>query len=301
LIKYSNIGELIELNGYNKDVLSRLAIGRSQKKDNFFKNQIISGTVDVDKLDFISRDSYHTGAGYGYIDVFRLIYTMGLHNNKLVVNSTALSTLETFLLARLESFKTIYFHKASRAVQIMLVRALEAYLTENNILNFKNPDDYLNLDDYNMWNLLKTNKTTKQIIDNIEQRKLFKCAYEITLYTKDRLVSSIFTNESVRKRIEEEIAAKAKINIREVIIDVPSLPSVPYSNLSSDPMEIPILFEEDRKKEIKSVGELSQIVNVLKVYMNIVRVYTQNEHREQVRKASENILGSLPSETKISY
>lgn len=301
LIRDSDVGEVLDSNGFSKVDLSKLSVGMLDNEYSF-KNQIISSTVDIDKLDFISRDSYHTGAGYGHIDVFRLIYTMELHDNKLVIGSTALSTLEIFLLARLESFKTIYFHKASRAVQIMLVKALESAIDELNILSLKSPEDYLNLDDFVTWNLLKSCEKSKKFIDDIEHRRLLKCAYEVTLYTKDKLVTSIFTNESVRGRIEDEIASEAKLNREEVVIDVPSLPSVPYSNTASEPMDVSVLFTSSKgEKEIKNVGEISRIINVLKVFMNIVRVYTKEKYKDKVKKASERILGTLPSETKISY
>jgi HD superfamily phosphohydrolase len=300
LIKESEVGDVIEAHGFSKIGLSMLAVGKLTE-DRPFKNQMIAGAVDVDKLDFISRDSYHTGAGYGYVDVYRLIYTMDLRDDMLVVDSTALSTLEAFLLARLESFKTIYFHKASRAVQIMLVKALESAMSEFDLLKFQNPDEYLLLDDYWAWSLLKQCPSSRKIVEEIECRRLLKCAYEVTLYTKDKLVSSIFTNESVRGRIEDEIALEANLPREDVVIDVPSLPSVPYSNAASELMDIPILVEREGKKDVRSVGEISRIIDVLRVFMSILRVYTREEHRAKVRKASEKILGSLPSETKISY
>ncbi len=169
-------------------------------------------------------------------------------------------------------------------------------------INFKKPEEYLYLDDYFIWSLLKGCKSSKKIIDDIERRKLLKCAYEITLYSKDKLVSSIFTNESVREQIEDEIATETRLPKEEILIDVPSLPSVPYSKAASEPMDIPIIYRNmEGMKKVKNVGEISRIINVLKVFMNIVRVYTQDKNRHKVRKASEKILGTLPSETKISY
>src|SRR3989442_3925019 len=96
------------------------SIGKLRDKKRPYLDQIISGGVDVDKMDYIVRDSFHTGAGYGSIDVHRLLYTMDIIDGNLSVDGTAVATLESFLLARFESFRTIYFHRASRAVQIMI-------------------------------------------------------------------------------------------------------------------------------------------------------------------------------------
>ncbi len=302
IVGETELGDIIQEEGYDPDKLSSLAIGELHDKDKPYLDQVIVGAVDVDKMDFVSRDSYHTGAGYGYTDIFRLIYTMDVHEGQLVVNTTAIPTLETFLIARLESFKTIYFHKASRAVQIMLVKALELAQEELPCLNFTSIEEYLKLDDYTLWRELKNCEYSRSIIEELEQRKLLKCTYEIVLYSRERLVTSIFANEAVRKQVEEEIAKKASVDVSNVTIDTPSLPSVPYSHETAEPMDIPILFQSPNgSREIRRVTELSRIIDVLRVYMNIVRVYTREDYRNKVKKAAEDVLGTLPSETKIAY
>src|SRR5437773_11099246 len=96
-------------------------------------------------MDFLVRDSFHTGAAYGSVDVHRLLYTMAVINGNLSVDGRAVATLESFLLARLESFRTIYFHTASSAVQITIVPMLEATRAELDMLSFDEQDDYLRL------------------------------------------------------------------------------------------------------------------------------------------------------------
>jgi HD superfamily phosphohydrolase len=265
--------------------------------------QIISSSFDVDKMDFVVRDSYHTGAGYGSVDVFRLIYTMDILNGNLAVDITALPTLESLILARLESFRAIYFHRACRAVQMMLLKALDAAKEDLDILKVKTADEYLEFDDYTVWSKLLANPRSSKIVQAISERKLLKCAYERTFYAKDELVSSVFTNENVRVKLEEEIAAKAKVPATEVTIDVPSLPSVPYHYaMDIGPIDIPI-FSKSRsgEKVPQKINELSKIVDVLQVFMNIIRVYTQQEYREQVAEAAAQVLGESPLSNILSY
>lgn len=303
IIRSSKIKDVLEEEGFNSADLARLSVGKLHNKEKPFFDQIISSTVDVDKMDFIPRDSYHTGAGYGQADVFRLIYTMGVYEGNLAVGVTALPTLETFLLARLESFRAIYFHRASRAVQIMLVKALELAKDEIGAIEFKSPDDYLRLDDYTVWSMLKRCDNSKSILQDIEARRLLKCAFEKTFFTRDETVTSLFTNEAVRHQIETEIARRAKIDPNRVIIDVPSLPSVPYSHsIGAEPMEVPIYDESrTREKTPKRLAEVSRVIDVLRVIMNIIRVYTDEPNRDRVTQSSREVLGNLPAETKISY
>src|SRR2546426_3951431 len=140
LVNETEIASRLEDAGFNPKTLGKLAVGRLGDKRRPFLDQIISSSVDVDKMDFLVRDSFHTGAGYGSIDVHRLLYTMDVFDGNLAVDGTAVATLESFLLARLESFRTIYFHRASRAVQIMIVQPLKPPKDDFNLLPFNNPE-----------------------------------------------------------------------------------------------------------------------------------------------------------------
>jgi HD superfamily phosphohydrolase len=303
IIANSALTDVINAQGFDAKELSELAVGKLSRSDRRFLGQIISSSFDVDKMDFVVRDSYHTGAGYGSVDVFRLIYTMDILDGNLAVDITALPTLESLILARLESFRAIYFHRACRAVQMMILKALDAAKDDLQILKVKTPDEYLEWDDYTVWSKLLLNPRSRQIIRELSQRKLLKCAYEKTFFAKDELVSSVFTNENVRLKLEEEIAVKAKVPVSDVGIDVPSLPSVPYHHaMEMGPIDIPI-FSKNRsgEKVPQRITELSNVVDVLRVFMNIVRVYTRELYREQVAEAAAHVLGESPISNVLSY
>jgi HD superfamily phosphohydrolase len=142
--------------------------------------------VDVDKQDFIVRDTYHTGAEYGFIDVYRLQHALDILGENLAVELGALSALEAFMIARIESFKSIYFHRVGRAAQIMLATAMDKANSELGLTAFKTPEEYLALDDYTVWSALKKCKASREIIGSLEQRRMLKCAYERTSTKKMR-------------------------------------------------------------------------------------------------------------------
>jgi hypothetical protein len=125
MIEKSELRDIVESAGYSPAMISKLAVGSLQREGKAFMDQAIQSAVDVDKLDFIVRDTYHTGAEYGNVDVFRLIHMLDVLDDNLAVDLGALSALESFILARIESFKSIYFHRVSRAAQIMLATAME--------------------------------------------------------------------------------------------------------------------------------------------------------------------------------
>jgi len=303
IITTSELKDILNRMGYDPREVGKLAIGTLRKPKKAFLDQIISSAVDADKLDFVVRDTYHTGAEYGYVDIFRLIHALEVLDENLAVDLGALSALESFIIARIESFKSIYFHRVGRAAQIMLAMAMEKANEELGLTSFKTPEEYLSMDDYTVWTSLKNCKKSAGIIKDLERRKMLKCAYEWTFYEKSAMISSIFSQEIQRRQLQAEIAKRANVETEAVIIDVPTVPSVPYHHAAlMEPMEIPTFYKTRGGDKIpQRLSEFSKIFEVLKGFINILRVYTSEENREKVRNAASKILGKVPTSAKISY
>ncbi len=303
LVEKSEIADRLSKSGFHPDEIANLAVGKLHKPNRAFLDQIISSAVDVDKQDFIVRDSYHTGAEYGFIDVFRLIHALDVLGENLAVELGALSALESFIIARVESFKSIYFHRTGSAAQIMLAMAMEKANEELGLTSFKTPEEYLAMDDYTVWAATKKCEKSKRIIEDLERRRILKCAYERTFYDKDTMISNIFSRDSYRLQIQAEIAQEAGVAAETVIIDVPTVPSVPYHHSAlMENMEIPVFSRTSAgAKTLYRMSDISRIFENLKGFINILRVYTNAENRERVEKATSKVLGKIPSTAKISY
>ena len=303
IIEKSEVSNVLGKAGYDAAAIAKLAVGSLQCKGKAFMDQIIQSAVDVDKLDFIVRDTYHTGAEYGNVDIFRIIHMLDVLDDTLAVNSGALSALESFILARIESFKSIYFHRVSRAAQIMLATAMEKAKEELGLVSFKTPEEYLSLNDYTVWTMLKLCEKSRKIIEDLERRRLLKCAYDQTFHVKDQTISKIFSTEEVRNEMRDKIAEKAGVNPQSLFIDVPTLPSVPYHHSALlEPMEIPIFNKtKDGHKVPQRLSEISRIFEALRGFINVIRVYTGEESRTEVTEAASKVLGELPYSTRISY
>ncbi|MGD6807322.1 MAG: HD domain-containing protein [Candidatus Bathyarchaeia archaeon] len=303
LIEKSEVADILSKMGYSPKDVGALAVGRFRKKDRAFLDQIISSAVDVDKQDFIVRDTYHTGAEYGFIDVYRLIHALDLLGENLAVELGALSALEAFVIARIESFKSIYFHRVGRAAQIMLATAMDKANEELGLTAFKTPDEYIAMDDYTVWAALKKCKASNEIINNLENRRMLKCAYERTFYERDDMISKLFGQESYRNKVQMEIAKEAGVELDSVMIDVPTVPSVPYHHaVLMESTEIPVFIRSPAgEKKLQRLSESSKIFETLKGFMNILRVYTDAANRTKVEKATFKVLGEVPSVAKISF
>jgi HD superfamily phosphohydrolase len=117
------------------------------------------------------------------------------------------------------------------------------------------------------------------------------------------MVSNIFGRETYRRQMQNEIAKEAGTESEAVIIDVPTVPSVPYHHaVLMESMEIPVFTRSQTgEKTMQRLSEISKIFETLKGFMNILRIYTDEADREKVEKAAEKILGRIPSAAKISF
>jgi HD superfamily phosphohydrolase len=201
-------------------------------------------------------------------------------DENLSIDLGALSALESFILARIESFRSIYFHRVGRSVQIMLAMAMEAAKDELGLTKFQSPEQYLSLDDYTMWTKLKECEKSRGIMKDLERRRLLKCVYDQTFYMRDKTVSSIFSVDQIRNEIRDQIASAADIESTAVMLDVPTVPSVPYRHsVFMEPMEIPVFRKTgDEQKIPQRLSEISGIFDVLRGFINILRVYTDARH-----------------------
>ncbi len=312
VIKESSLADEIEKQGYDPAELAELIFGEPSNEK--YLKQIITSQFDADKMDFLLRDSYFTGVEYGKIDIQRLIQAMEVIDGDIAIDRKALSALETFMIARYEMFLNVYYHHAVRAGEIMLRKAMENAHDFLGLTTFEEIDDYLCLDDAHVTSALRKlepskyegeererAKTAKETFRRLEERKLIKSSYEREVHIKDEYVAKLLSDDSVRFQKESEIAEEAGIDSEYVTVDVPTLASMPYYPRDIDPKEVPVFRKSvGEKKELISLSEHSQLVNVLQGYVDLIRVYTTPEYREKVGKASRKVFKELPFSAQVS-
>ena len=98
-----------------------------------FLHQLVSGQLDVDRMDYLTRDSFFSGVSEGVIGYDRIIKMLTVHNGELMVEEKAIYSIEKFLVARRLMFWQVYLHKTVLSSEMMLVKALERvkYLGQN--------------------------------------------------------------------------------------------------------------------------------------------------------------------------
>ena len=290
IILKTQIGDLISANGFNKKFITELAFGDSKFQ---FMNEIISGALSADIMDYLLRDGYFTGAEHAKIDHNRLTYSLDVYKNKLALEKSALVNFETMMISRYQMFKAVYFHKTVRAGEVMLLESM--YLAEEELgLSSISLNEYLKLTDEvilsKLLNLPERNsklRIAKKIATDYLNRNLFKSVFEV----------SVTGNAITKKRmqsIREEVSKKSKVDINEIFVDSSNTPSIPLTPSKKESKSI-IILERDGVKATAKEIPISDIrlVSVMSGFMKILRVYTPANNRKKVEIAAKSILNDL--------
>ena len=81
---------------------------------------LVSSQLDVDRMDYLSRDAYFTGAAYGHIDYFRILRSMKIVNNKVCVRASGVHSIESYLMSRYHMYFQVYYHPVARSYVAIL-------------------------------------------------------------------------------------------------------------------------------------------------------------------------------------
>jgi HD superfamily phosphohydrolase len=90
-----------------------------------FLHQLVSGQLDVDRLDYLTRDSFFTGVSEGVVGYDRIIKMLTVHNGDLMVEEKAIYSIEKFLVSRRLMYWQVYLHKTVVAAEMMLVNIVK--------------------------------------------------------------------------------------------------------------------------------------------------------------------------------
>ena len=155
---------------------------------------LVSSQLDVDRMDYLSRDAYMTGAAYGNIDYFRIMRSMRVLDNKIICKASGVHSIESYLMSRYHMYFQVYYHPTARSFEVVLEaiyqRILdlhkEGYRFEAKIGTFikvlndsNNLEAYNELDDYYVTGFIKQlshskDKVLAKLCNAFLNRNLFK-------------------------------------------------------------------------------------------------------------------------------
>ena len=285
IIKETIIIDILDKYGYDGDYVCKLSFGESQK---MFYDEIIAGSLSVDIMDYLPRDSFFTGAEYGKVDYHRLISSLEvLSNGHLGIDKSAINSLESMLISRYQMFKAVYFHKTVRAGEVMLLHSL---ISADNQLNFSNfaIEEYLDYTDDKTIDIicsLKENKFASDLALDYKKRNLFKCVYEKFLQNKHNAFDKGLAGRYIRDFLG---GIKEYLDIDEslIFIDISQAPSMP---LTPSKKELNSIMLVDKDLEFETPTSDIPLIDSIAGFLDMIRIYTPQRNREKLEKVLKNI------------
>jgi HD superfamily phosphohydrolase len=194
--------------------------------------QLLSGPLDVDKLDYLPRDARHCNVPYGRVDTARLLSALRVGKVDgqpgIVVSEKGVSPLHSLINARQEMFDNVYWHHTNRACMVMLLRAVQDALLSERLA----PDQLTLHDDASLLSVLShpdMPKSTRALVDNLRDRRLYKRAVEVSARSAELYgyLGSLYWDPAKRRQVETTMASALSVELRidvaqhEVLIDIP--------------------------------------------------------------------------------
>lgn len=289
IILKSEIGDKLSKNGYDKKLITKIAFGDSKSQ---YMNEIVSGALSADMMDYLLRDGYFTGAEHAKIDHKRITQSLDVHQKKLALERSALYSFESMMHSRYQMFKAVYFHKTVRAAEVMLLEALRLSNDEFGFTSFK-LNEFVNLtDEYVLTSLISSKsqklKRARQFALDYQNRKLLKCVFERILTGKSNL------KKTKTAELRTTLSKKSKVDENEIFVDSSVTPSIPLAPSKNESKSIILITNEDGKSSaVEMPISKIPVVSAISGFMNILRIYTHQKNRKKVEIAAKSILGEL--------
>ena len=261
---------LLIMQTMNEEYNGQLQIAIDIFRNNYpkhFLHQLVSGQLDVDRMDYLSRDSFFTGVAEGVISYDRILKMLAIKDDELMIEEKGIYSIEKFLVARRLMYWQVYLHKAVMGAEMLLVRIIQRAkdllkkgipaIAATEALNFflnnaghqsveKHLDLFCNLDDYDVMCTIKNwsshpDKILSALCHGLVERRLLKIKMQAEPF-----------NEKIIEEKKSEVIGRLHITGDETSYFVFTGEAM---NTTYDPSDekINILFKDGSVKDISKI------------------------------------------------
>ena len=273
-------------NHFNGQLNLAISIFKGEYPKNFL-HQLISSQLDMDRLDYLRRDSFYTGVTEGNIGSARIIKMLNVVNDTLVVDQKGIYSLENYLTTRRLMYWQVYLHRTCVAYEKVLVnmltRAKDLIKMGQDVFASPALHYFLSNDVDAEW--FATHPETLANYGDLDDSDIWS-AMKAWKYHKDKILSTLATDMLDRKifkvEVHEEPIKEERIEeLKEIIaknMDIPkedahylmSVNTISKDMYNVDDDSIGILYKND---EIRDISEASELLNVQLLSKKIRKYY----------------------------
>ncbi len=239
-----------------------------------FLHQLVSSQLDMDRLDYLTRDSFFTGVSEGVVGTERIIEMLNVYNDQLVVDEKGIYSVEKFLVARRLMYWQVYLHKTVVSGEFMLIHVLRRAkeLTRKGVDLFASPALKFFMDNDVTKTDFETNENVLQIFAQLDDYDIFG-AIKVWQQAEDRVLSILASNLINRNFNKVEISKE------------------PFSEQA-----IEIVREKTKKQYNLKDNEVDYFVysdlltnNAYNQNKEVINLLQKNETIVDISKASDNL------------
>lgn len=257
-----------------------------------FLHQLVSSQLDIDRLDYLKRDSWYTGVSEGSIGVDRIIKTMRVHKGQIVVEKKGIYAIENYILARRLMYMQVYLHKTVIGADKLLISVLDrvrtllkqsfdleiaspalAYFLKQEVTAYKGVSDeviqnYVLLEDNDILMCIKYWQfSTDPILADLSKRFLYRILFRTTFSKKPFTEAE---KADLRKQTAEILESKGIIT-NDSVIDL-------YLHFDSSYTEAykyksDSIWIHDEKDKVIEFSKAADTKNVIALTKPVVKPY----------------------------
>ena len=247
---------------------------------------IISGDLDMDRMDYLIRDSHYTGVAYGVIDTERIISNLKLER-ELILDIKGVQAAESALTARYLMYPSVYQHHTTRIINAMFRRCLRDLINQDNL----DPKDMYKYDDSDMISMCRHSEgLSREMMEKIDNRNLLKRAKVLpaNLFEEPEKIFKIEKDDLLKA--EEEISEDFNLNRDYTILNIAEYPRF-------EEMKTLVEFG-DKLYHLSEISSIVDALNNARFNSSDLCLFVDKEDIEKVRRLKiENYL-DLPETTR---
>ncbi len=300
--------------------VAHMATGNADAVSKPYLAQIISNDIDADRIDFLLRDSYHTGVELGLVDVDQIIGSLSLSSGRIILGGSrsydedmALTAAESMLIARAHHYSAIIHNPKTQGARVMLLHALEKtlkmYETSGNDVKTLMSSFFISYIDGDLLNFIEANgdEGAKKLILNIRNASICNAVARFThknLNPMTRMaLSTIARNGVARKMFEEELARRfAEKYGASVLVDLDVASGIPKSTRIKLGEDEGFLYDESALANglVRAISRQISLCVFSKNEDNSMLSQSSNDFLLGIETLSPKLLNFIRNETNLS-
>jgi|Deesub1362A_J573_1020465.scaffolds.fasta_scaffold02401_7 hypothetical protein len=301
IIENTSLKDILKDNGFKPKYIINLFQGKEASP---LFTTLLHSELDADRIDYLLRDSFYTGVGYGKIDLDMIIRQMRIFEKEVYVYKKGKFAIENYIIGRYHMYQTVYTHKTVMGFDLLMQKAYKEMIDQQIIYSFEDlkrlPEEKLaNYTDHYFFGKLFSRRNKSQLLSEIammiKKREILKNVYETQIMSdRDYLTKEYYKLSDLEENDYHKSVLSEKTNVPKdwILIGDSSNILAEYSPKLDEKYYFEAIKTIDENGETKLfVEDETSIIHHLKNRsLATIRVYTRNKYASRLKDGLKDFL-----------